>query len=105
MPVSFAITARLAAFYFLFFVGAGLWVAYLPPYFAARGLGAAEIAWLLALPQLARIVAPTAWGSLADRFGAQRAVVVLACAAGVVCYALLPVVSGFTGFAWLMVRR
>ena len=98
MPVSY----RLGAFYFLFFVGAGLWVAYLPPYFAARGLGAAEIAWLLALPQLARIVAPTAWGSLADRFGAQRAVVVLACAAGVVCYALLPVVSGFTGFAWLM---
>src|SRR5256714_167296 len=72
MPLSY----RLAAFYFLFFAGAGLWVAYLPPYFAARGLGAAEIAWVLALPQLARIVAPTAWASLADRFGAQRALVV-----------------------------
>src|SRR3954470_14718864 len=98
MPVSY----RLSAFYFLFFVGAGLWVAYLPPYFAARGLGAAEIAWVLALPQLARIVAPTAWGVLADRFGAQRAIVVLGCAAGIVCYALLPVVNGFAGFAWLM---
>src|SRR5260221_1550897 len=98
MPVSY----RLGAFYFLFFVGAGLWVAYLPPYFAARGLGAAEIAWLLALPQLARIVAPTAWGALADRFGAQRAIVVLGCGAGVVCYSLLPVVSGFAAFAWLM---
>jgi PPP family 3-phenylpropionic acid transporter len=98
MPVSY----RLGAFYFLFFVGAGLWVAYLPPYFAARGLGAAEIAWVLALPQLARIVAPTAWGVLADRFGAQRAVVVLGCAAGIVCYALLPVVNGFAAFAWLM---
>src|SRR5258708_669313 len=74
MPVSFPITARLAAFYFLFFVYAGLWVAYLPPYFAARGLGPAEIAWLLALPQLARIVAPTAWGAAADRMGAQRAI-------------------------------
>src|SRR3954469_23267213 len=98
MPLSY----RLAAFYFMFFAGAGLWVAYLPPYFAARGLGAAEIAWVLALPQLARIVAPTAWASLADRFGAQRAIVVLACGAGVVCYALLPVVSGFAEFAWLM---
>ncbi len=98
MPVSY----RLAAFYFLFFVGAGLWVAYLPPYFAARGLGAAEIAWILALPQLARIVAPTAWGTLADRFGAHRAIVVLGCGAGVVCYSLLPFVSGFAAFAWLM---
>src|SRR5437868_12821408 len=98
MPVSY----RLGAFYFLFFVGAGLWVAYLPPYFAARGLGAAEIDWVLPLPQLARIVAPTAWASLADRFGAQRAVVVLGCAAGVVCYSLLPMVSGFVAFAWLM---
>ena len=89
-------------FYFLFFVGAGLWVAYLPPYFAARGLGAAEIAWVLALPQLARIVAPTAWGTFADRYGAQRAIVVLACGAGVLCYALMPRVSGFAGFAWLM---
>ena len=102
MPLSFATTARLGAFYFLFFAGAGLWVAYLPPYFAARGLGAAEIAWVLALPQLARIVAPTAWAALADRFGAQRAIVVLACGAGVVCYSLMPAVSGFAGFAWLM---
>src|SRR5881394_3571455 len=93
---------RLGDFYFLFFAGAGLWVAYLPPYFAARGLGAAEIAWVLALPQLARIVAPTAWGVLADRFGAQRAIVVLGCGAGVVCYSFLPVVSGFAGFAWLL---
>ncbi|TMH63259.1 MAG: MFS transporter, partial [Betaproteobacteria bacterium] len=64
------------AFYFVFFVYAGLWVAYLPPYLAARGLGAAQIAWVLALPQLARIVAPAAWGALADRTGAQRAIVV-----------------------------
>src|SRR5258708_33474173 len=101
MPVSFAITARLAAFYFLFFVDAGLWVAYLPPYFAARGLGPAEIAWLLALPQLARIVAPTAWGAAADRMGAQRAIVVLACAANAACSALMRgmlVLAGFAGF-------
>jgi len=98
MPVSY----RLAAFYFLFFAGAGLWVGYLPPYFAARGLGAAEIAWVLALPQLARVVAPTACAALADRFGAHRAIVVLACGAGVVCYSLMPHVSGFAGFAWLM---
>jgi PPP family 3-phenylpropionic acid transporter len=98
MRVSF----RLGAFYFTFFIYAGLWVAYLPPYFAARGLGPAEIAWVLALPQLARVVAPTAWGALADRTGAWRAIVVLALAANAACFALLPFMSGFTAFAWLM---
>src|SRR5436190_14162488 len=98
MPVSF----RLGTFYFLFFVYAGLWVAYLPPYFAARGLGAAEIAWVLALPQLARIVAPAAWGALADRASAQRTIVILACGGNVICCALLPFMRDFAGFAWLM---
>src|SRR5258708_17148231 len=98
MPVSY----RLGAFYFLFFVYAGLWVAYLPPYFAARGLGPAEIAWVLALPQLARIVAPTAWGAAADRMGAQRAIVVLACAANAACFALMPAMRDFASFAWLI---
>src|SRR5438105_3463579 len=61
MPVSF----RLGAFYFLFFVTAGLMVAYVPPYLAKRGLSASEIAWVLAAPQLARVLAPGAWGALA----------------------------------------
>lgn len=98
MPVSF----RLGAFYFASFVGVGLTVAYFPPYLAGRGLTPAEIAWVLALPQLARVVAPAAWGALADRSGAQRAIVIVACAANAVCYALLPGMSGFAAIAWLM---
>jgi MFS transporter, PPP family, 3-phenylpropionic acid transporter len=96
------VSYSLGAFYFVFFVYAGLWVAYLPPYLAGRGLGAAEIAWVLALPQLARIVAPAAWGALADRTGAQRAIVILACAANAACFALLPFMGGFAGIAWVM---
>src|SRR2546428_4709847 len=98
MRVSF----RLSAFYFIFFVYAGLMVAYLPASLAARGLGAAQIAWVLALPQLARIVAPAAWGALADRSGAQRAIVVFACAANAACIALLPFMGDFAAIAWLM---
>ncbi|HUQ73681.1 MAG TPA: MFS transporter [Burkholderiales bacterium] len=93
---------RLAAFYFAFFVWAGLMVAYFPAYLAARGLGAAQIAWVLALPQLARIVAPAAWGWIADRTGAQRAIVVFACLANVACFALLPQVPGFVAILWLI---
>jgi PPP family 3-phenylpropionic acid transporter len=92
----------LAAFYFLFFVYAGLMVAYFPPYLAARGLGAAEIAWVLALPQLARVLAPAAWGWLADRSGLQRAIVALACAANALCFALLPEMDGVAAMAWLV---
>jgi MFS transporter, PPP family, 3-phenylpropionic acid transporter len=98
MPVSF----RLAAFYFAFFAWVGLVTAYFPPYLAARGLDAGEIAWVLALPPLARIVAPSAWGWIADRARAERAIVVLSCATGAACFALLPGVEGFVGIAWLI---
>src|SRR5256886_9615542 len=96
------VSYSLGAFYFVFFVYAGLWVAYLPPSSAARALGAARFAWVLGLPQLARFVARAAWGALADRTGAQRAIVVFACAANAACFALLPVMGDFAAIAWLM---
>ena len=68
MPLSF----RLAAFYFAFFAHAGAYVAYFPLYLSWRGLGAIEIAWVLALPPMTRIFAPAAWGWLADASGARR---------------------------------
>src|SRR5260221_6605847 len=98
MPLSF----RLGAFYFSFFVYAGLLVAYFPPYLAARGLDAAQLAWLVALPQLARVVAPAAWGWIADRTGMQRAIVAFSCAANAACFALLPLVASFAAMAWLV---
>src|SRR3954469_4864111 len=98
MPVSF----RLGAVYFLFFVTAGLMVAYVPPYLATRGLSVSEIAWVLAAPQLARVLAPGAWGALADRTGALRAIVVLGCIANALCFALLPAMPGFLAMVALM---
>ncbi|HZM36507.1 MAG TPA: MFS transporter [Burkholderiales bacterium] len=98
MPVSF----RYSAFYLAFFAYSGVYVAWFPVYLAARGLGAAEIAWVLALPPLVRIVAPTAWGWLADRAGAHRGVVVFACAANAAGFALLPFVEGFAAIALVM---
>jgi PPP family 3-phenylpropionic acid transporter len=102
MRLSFPINARLALFYCAFFIYAGAYVAYFPAYLAWRGLGAAEIAWVIALPAFVRIVAPTAWGALADRTGWQRGIVVLSCAANVACFALLPHAAGFGAIAWLI---
>jgi PPP family 3-phenylpropionic acid transporter len=92
-------TFRLSAFYFAFFAHAGAYVAYFPLYLASRGLGAAEIAWVLALPPLARTFAPPAWGWLADASGAHRAVVVFSCAAIAAGFALMP----FTGRIALLI--
>lgn len=83
-------TFRLSAFYFAFFAYGGASVAYFPLYLADRGLGPVEIAWVLALPPLARIFAPPAWGWLADRTGAHRAIVVFSCAVVASAFALLP---------------
>jgi PPP family 3-phenylpropionic acid transporter len=93
---------RLASFYFAYFAYVGASVAYLPLYFAWRGLHAGEIAFLVALPQIARIFAPTLWGWIADRSGAQRGIVALACLANAACFAALPFSGGIAGLAWVI---
>src|SRR5260221_12123986 len=69
MPVA----ARLAAYYFAFFAHVGAYASYFALYLAARGLTAGEIAFCVAMPQAARIVAPALWGWLADAWGARYA--------------------------------
>src|SRR5260221_550973 len=93
---------RLAWFYFAFFVYVGAYVAYFPPYLAARGLGPTEIAWVLALPYVARIVAPAAWGWVADRGGAHRGIVVFSCCANATCFVALPWVDRVAAIAALV---
>jgi PPP family 3-phenylpropionic acid transporter len=104
MPASFSaafsLPARLGSFYFAYFAYVAAFVAYLPLYLASRGLDAGEIAFVLALPQLARIFAPSAWGWLADRTGARRGIVAFSCAVIAVCFLSLPWMEGMAGLAW-----
>lgn len=98
---------RLSSFYFAYFAYAGAFVPYFPLYLAARGLGAGEIALVLALPQVARTFAPGFWGWLADRWrtkrgGAPRAIVVFSCAAIAAGFVALPYAPGFAGIAALV---
>jgi PPP family 3-phenylpropionic acid transporter len=93
---------RFAAFYFAFFLYAGLMLAYLPAYLSARGFGAAQIAWVLALPQLVRVFAPALWGWFADRTGAQRAIVIAGCAANATCFLIVPYAPGAGSIALLV---
>jgi PPP family 3-phenylpropionic acid transporter len=98
MPLAF----RLASFYFVFFLYTGVLVAYFPAYLAWRGLSAGEIAWILALPQIARVFAPALWGTLADLAGAQRGIVAFACAVNAASFAMLPFFEGFGPLASLI---
>ena len=98
MPVSF----RLGAFYFLFFVCAGLMVAYVPPYLAARGLerkpdrvGARRAAARAHL-------APGAWGGLRTAPARCARSSLSAACANALCFALLPAMQDFRGMVALM---
>lgn len=97
----FELPTRLGAFYFAFFAYSAAYVAYFPLYLAGRGLDAAAIALVLALPQLARIFAPALWGWVADTAGARGGIVVASCASMAVCFAALPFVDA-AGIAWLI---
>src|SRR3989442_10154592 len=97
-----ALPFRLGCFYFAHFAYGSAFVAYLPLYLAWRGLQPGEIAWVLALPQLARSFAPAAWGWFADRNGAQRGVVAFSCAAMAAGFGMLPYTQGVVSIGWLI---
>ena len=86
------VAARLAAYYFAFFAHAGAYVAYFSLYLSGRGLGAGEIAFAVAMPQAARIVAPALWGWLADAWGARYA----GARRAIVVFSAFALLAGFT---------
>jgi PPP family 3-phenylpropionic acid transporter len=92
----------LSTYFGAYFLYVGAFVPYFALYLAARGFGAAEIALVMAMPQLARIVAPSFWGWLADRSGAARAIVVGSVAALLAGYALLGAVEGVLAVALVL---
>jgi len=93
---------RLSAYFCAYFLYAGALVPYFSLFLAARGYGAGEIAVVLAMPQLARIVAPSFWGWLADRSGAARGIVIFSAAVLVAGFALVHLVEGYAGIVAIM---
>jgi PPP family 3-phenylpropionic acid transporter len=102
------VPARLGAFYFAYFAYVGAYVPYFAIYLAAQGFDAREIALVLGMPQLARIVAPGFWGWLADRWAprhpsASRTIVVFSCAVIALAFAALGWVQDFGAVLALIV--
>lgn len=76
MSVPVSVPTRLGAYYFAFFAYIGVVAPYLSLWLAAQGFDAPQIAFVLAMPQVARVFAPALWGWIADRTGWQRGIVV-----------------------------
>jgi PPP family 3-phenylpropionic acid transporter len=93
---------RLGAYYFAYFAYAGALVPYFSLWLAAQGYSAAHIAWVLAMPQVARIFAPAVWGWLADHSGLQRPIVIFSAFAVFLGFAALYAVQGVMTVALVM---
>jgi PPP family 3-phenylpropionic acid transporter len=89
---------RLAGFYFFYFAYIGAFAPFFGLYLLSAGRSAVEIGILMALPAVARIVAPHLWGWLADSAGRHAPLLRATAAAGFACF--LGVVAG-SGFYWL----
>lgn len=85
----------LRVFYGLFFMAVGVSLPFLPGYFVTLGLTGAQIGGLLAVGPLFALVAPPAWGQLADRTGRHGLVLAVLCLGGAAGYALLARAHGF----------
>jgi len=81
--------ARLALYYAAVFAGPGVTLPFLPAFLAGRGLGAAEVAAVLAAQQVARLVSGPLAGRAADGSGRRTQAAVLSAAAGVVAALLV----------------
>ncbi len=103
MPTGAAFAWRLAAYYAALFMALGVQVPFLPVWLAAKGLDAASVGVVLALPMVVRVFAITVVTRVADRHDALRAVIVVASAAAVLGYGALGLASSLiiiaAGFA------
>jgi PPP family 3-phenylpropionic acid transporter len=87
--------ARVALFFATLFVAAAVSGAFLPLWFADRGLGPGQIGQILGAASLLRVLTGPAWGTLADRIGKRRPVLLGAALAAGIAMLLYTVLRDF----------
>jgi PPP family 3-phenylpropionic acid transporter len=86
---------RLALFYEAFFAVSGLYLPFFPVWLSAKGLDAAAIGIVLAVPQFLRLAAIPVGTRLADRSGALKGALVAAVFAALAAMLLVAFADGF----------
>jgi len=97
-----SVPVRLGAYYCAFFAYIGVLAPFFSLWLAGRGYDAREIALVLAMPQIARVFAPAAWGWIADHTGWQRGIVIFSAFTVLVGFASLYAVRGAIEMAAIM---
>jgi len=88
---------RIAGFYFFYYAFVGLFFPYWSLYLKSINFSAIEIAVLMSIQPVMRMIAPTLWGWLADRKGNRHLVVRIAATMSAVCYLGVFATTSFLG--------
>lgn len=88
---------RLSAYYLFYFAFVGAFSPYFGLYLSSIGFSAADIAVVMSLMQVMRIVAPGMWGWLADRVGARTPIIRGAGAASLAGFLIFFATESFAG--------
>ena len=91
------------ALFFAYFAFVGIYSPYLSLWFDSRGLSIAQIAVLMSLPQLLRIVAPPFWGWLSDRGSHRVAFLRLSAVGSLLIVLMFPLANGPVALAVVLV--
>lgn len=88
---------RLSAYYFFYFAFIGAFSPYFALYLQSIALSATDIALLMSLMQLMRVLAPNLWGWLAERLGLRIAIVRLSALASLAGFSVFFLTTEFGG--------
>jgi len=88
---------RIAGFYFFYYAFVGMFAPYWSLYLKSIGFDAIDIAILVAVQPVMRMIAPTLWGWVADRTGKRLLVVQIAATLSAVCYMGVFATTSFWG--------
>ena len=88
---------RLSGYYFFYFAFIGAFSPYFSRYLQSVGRTAAQIAVLMSLMSVMRMLAPTLWGWLADRLGVRTPIVWLSAVLSMVGFAGFLVSDAYAG--------
>ncbi len=88
---------RLSGYYFAYFAFIGAFAPYFTLYLQSLAFSATDIAILMSLMQLMRIIAPNLWGWLSERTGVRMPIVRISALASLLGFCLFFVTSDFLG--------
>ena len=97
MPTTRNYHWRIAGFYFFYYAFVGTFAPYWSLYLQSIHFDAIEIAILMSIQPVMRMIAPNIWGWLADRSGKRREVVVMAASLSAVFYLGVFATASFWG--------